>query len=129
MVLDSSAILAILLNEPDAPALRALFDNEEVRLMSAATLLEVALVIESRKGDAGGVQLDLLIGKAGIEIVPVDADQIEEARRAWRRFGRGRHEAALNYGGLFAYALSRTTGEPLLFKDDAFRRTDVARVT
>ena len=128
MVLDSSAILAILLNGPDAPALRALFDNEEVRLMSAATLLEVALVIESRKGDAGGVQLDLLIGKAGIEIVPVDADQIEEARRAWRRFGRGRHEAALNYGDLFAYALSRTSGEPLLFKGDDFRRTDVARV-
>ena len=128
MVLDSSAILAILLNGPDAPALRALFDNEEVRLMSAATLLEVALVIESRKGDAGGVQLDLLIGKAGIEIVPVDADQIEEARRAWRRFGRGRHEAALNNGDLFAYALSRTSGEPLLFKGDDFRRTDVARV-
>ena len=128
MVVDSSAILAILLNEPDAAAIRTAFDAEDTRLISAATLLEAAVVIESRKGEAGGVQLDLLVGKAALEIVPVDAEQIGEARRAYRRFGRGRHPAGLNYGDLFSYALSRITGEPLLFKGDDFQRTDVARV-
>ena len=128
MVVGSSAILAILLNEPDAAPLRAAFDTDETRLMSAATLLEVSVVIEARNGEAGGLQLDLLIGKARIEIVPVDAEQIAEARRAWRRFGRGRHAAALNFGDLFAYALARTSGEPLLFKGEDFARTDIARV-
>jgi ribonuclease VapC len=69
-----------------------------------------------------------LISKSKIEVVPVDADQVGEARRAWRRFGRGRHAAGLNYGDLFSYALSRSTGEPLLFRGDDFARTDVARV-
>jgi ribonuclease VapC len=96
--------------------------------VSAATLLEVAMVIESRKGEAGGAALDILVSQAAIEIVPVDGEQIAEARRGWRRFGRGRHAAGLNYGDLFSYALSRTTGEALLFKGDDFRRTDVARV-
>jgi len=128
MVVDSSAILAILLNEPDAAPLRAAFDTDETRLVSAATLLEVSLVIEARNGEAGGLQLDLLVDKARIEIVPVDAEQIAEARRAGRRFGRGRHAAALNFGDLFAYALARTSGEPLLFKGDDFTRTDIARV-
>jgi ribonuclease VapC len=128
MVLDSSAILAILLNEPDAHPIRTAFDNDDTRLLSAATLLEVALVIEARKGEAGGQALDLLINKSQIEVVPVDADQVAEARRAWRRFGRGHHAAALNYGDLFSYALSRTSGEALLFKGAEFTRTDVARV-
>ena len=108
--------------------IRMAFDDQEVRLLSAATLLEVALVIEARKGSLGGRDLDLLISKAKIEVVPVDEHQVGEARRAWRRFGRGRHAAALNYGDLFSYALSRTTGEPLLFKGEDFTRTDVARV-
>ncbi|MEO7158238.1 MAG: type II toxin-antitoxin system VapC family toxin [Vicinamibacterales bacterium] len=128
MVVDSSAVLAILLDEPDATPLRTAFDHDETRLISAATLLEASLVIEARKGEIGGIQLDLLIGTARIEIVPVDAEQIAEARRAFRRFGKGRHAAALNYGDLFAYALARSTGQPLLFKGDDFARTDVARV-
>jgi len=128
MVLDSSAIIAILLNEPDAASILSAFDRDESKLVSAATLLEAAMVIEARKGDGGGVALDLLLSKGGVQIVTVDAAQVAEARRAWRRFGRGRHEAGLNYGDLFAYALSRTTGEALLFKGDDFRRTDVARV-
>ena len=66
--------------------------------------------------------------KAAITVVPVDEDQVSEARRAWRRFGRGRHEAGLNFGDLFAYALARTSGEALLFKGEDFTRTDVARV-
>ena len=128
MVVDTSALIAVLLNEPEAPAIRTAFDHDDVRLLSAATLLEVAMVIEARKGDGGGRDLDLLISKAKIEVVPVDAGQVEEARRAWRRFGRGRHDAGLNYGDLFSYALSRSTGEPLLFKGGDFARTDVARV-
>ena len=128
MVIDSSALLAILLNEPDAPSLRTAFDHDEIRLLSAATLLEVSLVIEARLGESGGRDLDLLISKSKIEVVPVDEDQVSEARRAWRRFGRGRHAAGLNYGDLFSYALSRVSGEPLLYKGDDFARTDVARV-
>lgn len=128
MVVDGSALLAILLNEPDAHPIRAAFDHDDVRLMSAATLLEVSMVIEARKGDSGGRELDVLISRSKIEVVPVDEDQVDEARRAWRRFGRGRHAAGLNYGDLFSYALSRTTGEPLLYKGDDFARTDVARV-
>jgi len=128
MVIDTSALLVLLLDEPEAEDFRTALELDETRLLSAATLLEAAVVIEARKGEAAGRELDRLIDKAAISVVPVDADQVDEARRAWRRFGRGRHEAALNYGDLFAYALSRTSGEALLFKGDDFRRTDVARV-
>jgi ribonuclease VapC len=129
MVIDTSALLALLLDEPEAEDFRTALELDEVRLVSAATLLETAIVIESRKGDAAGRELDRLIDKAALDVVAIDADQVDEARRAWRRFGRGRHEAGLNYGDLFSYALSRASGEPLLFKGDDFRRTDVSRVT
>lgn len=128
MVVDTSAVLALLLDEPEAETFRVAIEDDETRLVSAATLLETALVIEARKGEAGGRELDLLVHKAAIAVVPLDEEQVAEARRAWRRFGRGRHAAALNFGDLFAYALSRTSGEPLLFKGDDFARTDVARV-
>lgn len=128
MVLDTSALLALLLDEPEAEAFRGAVEDAEARLVSAATLLETALVIEARKGEAGGRELDALIRTAEVAIVPVDADQVSEARRAYRRFGKGRHPAALNFGDLFAYALARGSGEPLLFKGDDFARTDVGRV-
>lgn len=128
MVIDTSALVAILLDEPDADALRFAIADDQTRLVSAATLLEASLVMERRKTASGGRELDLLIGKLAVDIVPVDADQVAEARRAWRRFGRGRHAAGLNYSDLFSYALSRTSGEALLFKGDDFARTDVARV-
>jgi len=128
MVLDSSAVIALLLDEPDADAMRLAIADSATRLMSAATLVEASLVIENRSGEAGGRELDLLISRLGIVIVPVDAEQAAEARRAWRRYGRGRHAAGLNYGDLFSYALTRTTGEPLLFKGGDFTKTDVARV-
>lgn len=128
MVLDSSAIIGLLLDEPDADSLRLAIADSATRLMSAATLVKVSLVIESRHGEPGGRELDLLISRLGIVLVPVDAEQAAEARRGWRRFGRGRHSAGLNYGDLFSYALSKQTGEPLLFKGDDFARTDVARV-
>ena len=128
MVVDTSAVLALLLDEPEAEIFRVAIEDDETRLVSAATLLETALVIEARKGEAGGRELDLLVHKAAIAVVPLDEEQVSEARRAWRRFGRGRHAAALNFGDLFAYALARTSGEPLLFKGEDFARTDVARV-
>jgi ribonuclease VapC len=96
--------------------------------MSAATLVETGLVIESRYGDAGGRELDVLIAKAGLSIEPVTTEQADVAREAWRRYGMGRHSAALNFGDCFSYALARTTGEPLLFKGDDFTQTDVSLV-
>jgi len=128
MVLDSSALLVLLLDEPEAEDFRAAVEEDTTRLVSAATLLETALLIEARKGEPGGRELDALIHKAEVVVVPVDAEHVSEARRAYRRFGKGRHAAGLNFGDLFAYALARTAGEPLLFKGDDFTKTDVGRV-
>ena len=128
MVLDTSALLALLLNEPEAEDFRAAVEEDTTRLVSAATLLETALVIEARKGEPGGRELDTLIHKADVVVVPVDAEHVFEARRAYRRFGKGRHAAGLNFGDVFAYALARTAGEALLFKGDDFAKTDIGRV-
>jgi ribonuclease VapC len=128
MVLDTSALLALLLDEPEAEHFRAAVEDDATRLVSAATLLETALVIEARKGEPGGRELDALIRTAEVVVVPVDVDHVSEARRAYRRFGKGHHAAGLNFGDVFAYALARTAGEPLLFKGDDFAKTDIARV-
>ena len=128
MVLDTSVLLALLLDEPEAEEFRAAVEEDTTRLVSAATLLETALVIEARKGEPGGRELDALIHKAEIVVVAVDVEQVSEARRAYRRFGKGRHAAGPDFGDLFAYALARTSGEPLLFKGEDFARTDVSRV-
>lgn len=125
MVIDTSAVAAILFDEPDAAALEGKIADDPVRLMSAATLLETAIVVEARLGDAGGREFDLWLLRAEIEILGVDAEQADLARRAWRRFGRGRHPAGLNYGDCFSYALAAASGEPLLFKGDDFTKTDV----
>ncbi|SEN03616.1 type II toxin-antitoxin system VapC family toxin [Bradyrhizobium sp. OK095] len=127
MVIDASAIVAIALNEPDAPDLEVQIADDPVRLISAATVLEAAMVIETRLGDAGGREFDLWLVKIGAEIVAVDANQVDTARRAWRRYGKGRHAASLNYGDCFSYALATTRSEPLLFKGEDFARTDVSR--
>ena len=128
MVLDTSALLAILLNESDASVFRLALDADPIRLLSAANLVEAAIVIEARVGEAGGRELDLLLHKASIEVVGVDAGQADLARHAYRQFGKGRHLAGLNYGDCFAYALSQSAGEPLLFKGDDFSNTDVIAV-
>ncbi|PYR34834.1 MAG: PIN domain nuclease [Acidobacteria bacterium] len=128
MVLDTSALLALLLDEPEAEDFRAAVEEDTTRLVSAATLLEAALVIETRKGEPGGRELDALIHKAEIVVVAVDAEHVSEARRAFRRFGKGHHAAGLNFVDLFAYALARASGEPLLFKGDDFAKTDIIRV-
>ena len=101
MVLDTSALLALLLDEPEAEAFRTALEEDATRLVSAATLLETAIVIEAKKGEAGGRELDLLIHKAEIVVAPVDAEHVTVARRAYRRFGRGRHAAGLNFGDVF----------------------------
>jgi ribonuclease VapC len=124
MVIDTSAIAAILFDEADAAALECKIAADPVRLMSAATLLEATIVIEARLGDPGGREFDLWLHRAEVEILPVDAEQADMARRAWRRFGRGRHPAGLNYGDCFSYALAATHDEPLLFKGDDFTKTD-----
>ena len=128
MVLDTSAVLALLFNEPEADDIEIAIDEDPVRLMSAASCLETAIVVEARLGGAGGREFDLFVHKAAIELVAVTPAQVEVARDAWRRFGRGRHQAGLNFGDCFAYALAATSGEPLLFKGDDFANTDVARV-
>ena len=125
MVIDTSALLAVLLREPDADRVAQAIEAGSPRLLSAANLLEASIVIESRKGEAGGRELDLLVYRGGIEVVGVDQDQAETARAAWRRFGKGRHPAGLNYGDCFAYALARSRRLPLLFRGSDFSQTDI----
>ncbi len=125
MVIDTSAIVAIALNESEAASFEQQIANDAVRLISAATVLETTMVIETRLGEEGGRELDLWLYKAGVDIVAVDTDQMEAARRAWRRYGKGRHPAGLNYGDCFSYALAITRQEPLLFKGDDFSKTDI----
>ena len=128
MVIDSSALVTILLGESAALMVVQAIAAHDRRLLSAANLLETSIVIEGRKGDDGARELDLLLYRSGIEIVPVDVEQAEIARVAWRRFGKGRHPAGLNYGDCFAYALAKQTGLPLLFLGNDFRRTDIKAV-
>ena len=128
MVIDSSALLAILLQEPEAASLAAAINNDQVRLISAATLLETAMVIESRRWPDGGRELDLLLYRMHAELVAFSPEQAEVAREAFRKFGKGRHPAGLNFGDCIAYALAQTSAEPLLFKGEDFARTDVAAV-
>jgi ribonuclease VapC len=125
MVIDTSAIVAIALNEPEAAAFEARIADAPQRFISAATVLETAIVIETRLGEAGGGELDLWLHKAGVEIVAVDGELADQARRAWRRFGKGRHPAGLNFGDCFSYALAALRQEPLLFKGDDFSKTDI----
>lgn len=120
MVIDSSVLIAILANEPDAELFEDAIDADPVRLISAASVLEVAIVVGARYGDPGGRELDLLLYKAGIQIVPVTLEQAEAGRHAFRKFGKGRHPAALNFGDCFSYALAMTSGEPLLYKEGGF---------
>lgn len=128
MVLDTSALMALLGMEPEAARLAAAIEADATRLLSAATLVEASLVVESRYGPAGGRELDLLIAKAEIAIEAVTPQHADIAREAWRRFGKGRHAAGLNPGDCFSYALAKSSGEALLFKGNDFTQTDIAAV-
>ena len=125
MVVDTSALVAIFLGEPDRSVfLRAITESDRT-LISAANVLESGIVIETRRGDAAGREFDLFLARAAIEIAPADADQIEIARIAWLKYGKGRHPAGLNFGDCFAYALAKISGMPLLAKGNDFARTDI----
>lgn len=125
MIIDTSALIAILFREEDAEWLIRTIANEPECRISAANFLETAIVIDSRGDDEASRQLDHFISRAGIEIVPVTAAQAQIARRAYQDFGKGRHKAKLNFGDCFAYALAIDTGEALLFKGNDFTHTDV----
>lgn len=126
MVIDTSALLAILRDEPERRAFNEAIEATESRVMSAATFVEVSIVVEARHGAEGLRDLDLFLAKAAIEVVDVDVEQARVARTAFSRFGRGRHAAGLNYGDCFSYALASVRGEPLLYKGDDFSLTDIA---
>lgn len=127
MVVDSSALIAIFQREPEAVAFDDAIRASAVRLISAATVLELVSVLTRRlKYDARPI-IDQFRSDYGLSVVDVDQRQMAEACEAMVRFGRTRHPAALNFGDCFAYALSKTSGEPLLFKGDDFSRTDITR--
>jgi len=128
MVVDSSAIAAILLGEPDSEFYIDALATSERTFMSAVNRLESGMVMESRKGSAGASALASLMANAEIEVLPFDAGQAEVALAAWRQYGKGRHPAGLNLGDCAAYALAITLDQRLLFKGDDFSRTDVAAI-
>lgn len=128
MVIDTSALLAILKVEPEALALVAVLSQEGVRWISTATLLETRLVVERQIGAPGQAELDRLLAAATITPVPLELAHVHWALEGWRRYGKGRHRAALNLGDCFSYGLARTLEAPLLFKGDDFAFTDVKRV-
>ena len=125
MIIDTSALLAILNREPDAERYETAILTAARCRMSVANVLEASIVVESRGGAEAGHELDAFLEHAGIEPVPVTAEHLATARRAWRHFGKGKHPAALNFGDCFAYALADVTGERLLYKGDDFARTDI----
>lgn len=125
MVIDTSTVIAILFGEGDAERYSTAIDIDPTRLMSAASVLEACLVVERELGEEGNRELDLLLLKIGIETIAFNETQLQVARHAFRQYGKGRHPAGLNFGDCFSYALSRTSGEPLLFKGDDFSKTDV----
>jgi ribonuclease VapC len=125
MVIDTSALVAILVNEPERRLFNERIESDPRRLISAGTLLESSLVLESRLGEIAGRELDLFLHRAGFEILVVDENQAEIARGAFRKYGKGRHPAGLNFGDCFSCAAAVASGEPLLFKGDDFTKTDV----
>jgi ribonuclease VapC len=125
MVLDPSAVLAILQNEPERRMFNEAIETAETRAMSTASFVEGSIIIESRYGADGVRDLDLFIAKAEITLVPVDVEQAHLARQAFRQYGKGRHPAGLNFGDCFSYALSRSLAEPLLFKGGDFTQCDI----
>lgn len=127
MVLDTSAIVALMTGEPSADRLALALEADPERLVSAATVVEASLVLLGRYGEVGDVQLDRFLRSIGAEVVPVTEHQSTLARDAALRFGKGRHRAALNFGDCFSYALAVERSVPLLFVGDDFAQCDVER--
>jgi ribonuclease VapC len=129
MVIDTSAVLAIFLAEPERKPFLDLILQSGKRLISSASVLESGIVLESKRGESAGREFDLFVVRTNLEVVPVDAEQVEIARSAWRSFGKGRHSVALNFGDCFTYALAKWSGEPVLAKGQDFSRTDLELCT
>ena len=127
MVVDTSALLAILQREPEREAFLASIEVTTIRVISAASAIETSMVVLSRSGEDGLRILEALLRDLRIEQAPVTAEHVSFAVDAFRRFGKGRHPAGLNFGDCLSYALAKATGEPLLFKGDDFSRTDIRR--
>jgi ribonuclease VapC len=125
MIIDTSAILAILQDEPERQSFNEAIERAESCLMSTATFVETSMVIDSRFGYDGLRDFDLFVVRAGIELVPVDVEHARIARQAFQDYGKGRNAAGLNFGDCFSYALARATGHPLLFKGNDFSKTDI----
>jgi len=125
MIVDSSAMVAILYREPEAIDFAQLIHDAEVCRISVASYVELSMVIENQLGPEGMRQAEAFFRRAGIVIEPVTVEQGELARQAFLDFGKGRHKACLNYGNCFSYALAKATGEPLLFKGNDFSQTDI----
>jgi ribonuclease VapC len=126
MVIDTSALLAILQDEPERRRFNEEIEAADSRRISVATWVESSIVIDIRLGAEGLAGLDLFVERAGLELVPLDREQAAVARRAFSRYGKGRHPAGLNYGDCFSYALASVLGEALLYKGRDFSKTDVA---
>ena len=125
MIIDTSVLVAILDQEPEAERIVRTLASAPERTLSAANLVEVGIVMQARRGDDGARDLDLLLAKLRVEIVVVTASQADTARKAFRRYGRGRHPANPNFGDCFAYALAKEKSAPLPFNGNDFRQTDV----
>jgi ribonuclease VapC len=125
MIVDTSALLAVLFGEKDAETYARAISEAEVCRISATSFVEVSIIVESQTGDAGSRQWDSFFRTAGLSIEPVTEEQAHAARQAWSDFGKGRHPAGLNFGDCFSYALAKVSGEPLLFKGADFRKTGI----
>ncbi len=126
MVIDTSAIIAILQDEKGSDRLIPIIEKADSLKISAATVVEAGIVMFARYGDAGEVEVDQFLFRLGIKIVPVTEEQAEFARIAYRNYGKGNHPAGLNYGDCFSYALAKSLNEPLLYVGDDFDKTDLA---
>ena len=125
MVIDSSALIAILRGEPEEQAFRSALKLASTRLLSASTRVEIGIVALGLAGEVGLNQADALLETLRVETVPLSADHARLAIDAFRRFGKGRHPAGIDFGDCFSYALAKATGQPLLFKGDDFSQTDI----
>ncbi|MBR2816490.1 MAG: type II toxin-antitoxin system VapC family toxin [Reyranella sp.] len=127
IVVDSSALVAVCFNEADRDIFTDAILGSDDAKMSAPNLVEACMAVEARNGEAGGRELDRIVASFGLSVIAFDADHVEAARQAFRRYGKGRHRAALNFGDCCAYALAKTLDLPLLFKGNDFALTDIKR--
>ena len=128
MVIDTSAIIAILNQESDAESLSLAIEADPLRLVSAATVVEAGMVALSQRGERGAAWLDAFLDEMGVEVVPLSRDHARLACEAFRQYGKGRHPARLNFGDCCSYALAKASGHALLFKGEDFTKTDVTPV-